>query len=481
MTAAVLSDDPYSSGYEVVWKPQKGPQTAVLTCPADIVLTGGARGGGKTSSCIGHWIKHSGRYASAARGIFLRRRYKQLEDVQRQLMEILPKIGGVYSKGEALWTMSNGATLKLRHLWDVDAASEYQGHEYSVIYAEELTQWPSLDAIMRMTGTLRSSQGVHCQLIATANPGGAGHAAVKRFFVDPAPKGYIPIRDEETGLSRVFIPSKLEDNPILMQADPLYEKRLLTLGNPELVKAWRYGEWDITFGGMFSDVWMPSRQVIKPFPIPMNWMFRRAFDWGSSAPFSLGMYAISNGSPVPEMNGFVFPRGSIIRFGEWYGVQKDASGNPKANVGLTLRNTAIGRGIVERSREYRGHSVNWNGCVADPSIFSEHGRESIYVDLQRGAAEVGGSLNFERAQNDRVVGWTRMRDYLEESAKDHPERPGLWIFENCTNWLRTVPTLQRDEANPDDVETTQEDHCGDEQRYLILSQNRRGSSGRVYF
>jgi hypothetical protein len=167
MTAASWSDDGIG-GYEVVWKPQAGPQTAVLTCPADIVLTGGARGGGKTSSCIGHWVKHGGKYGSAAQGIFLRRRYKQLEDVQRQLMEILPKIGGVYSKGEALWTMSNGATLKLRHLWDVDAAAEYQGHEYSVIYAEELTQWPDLQAIMRMTGTLRSSQGVHCQLIATA-------------------------------------------------------------------------------------------------------------------------------------------------------------------------------------------------------------------------------------------------------------------------------------------------------------------------
>lgn len=467
-------------GYEVIWKPQRGPQTALLTCPADIILTGGARGGGKTSACIGHWIKHAGKYGSAARGIFLRRRYKQLEDVQRKLMEILPKIGGVYSKGEAVWTMPNGATLKLRHLWDVEAAGEYQGHEYSVIYAEELTQWPNLDAIMKMTGTLRSAEGVRCQLIATANPGGPGHAAVKRTFVDPAPKGFKVIRDEASGMSRVFIPSRLEDNPILMENDPLYEKRLLTLGNPELVKAWRYGEWDITFGGMFSDVWVPSRQLIRPFAIPPTWTFRRAFDWGSSAPFSLGLYAISDGTPIPEMKGFVFPRGSVIRFAEWYGVAKDASGMVKPNVGLTMRNTDMGRGIVERSK-YRGRSVKWSGCVADPSIFSEHGRESIYVDLVKGAREVGGFLNFERAQNDRVVGWTRMRDYLEEAAKERPEKPGLWVFENCVNWVRTVPTLQRDEANPDDVETTQEDHAGDENRYLILSQSRKASTAFARF
>jgi hypothetical protein len=304
---------------------------------------------------------------------------------------------------------------------------------------------------------------------------------VKSFFIDPAPKGYVPIYDGESGLSRVFIPSRLEDNPILMQADPLYERRLLTLGNPELVKAWRYGEWDITFGGMFSDVWVPSRQILKPFAIPPSWTYRRAFDWGSSAPFSLGMYAISDGTPINELQGRVFPRGSVIRFGEWYGVAKDSSGQPKANVGLTMRNTDIGRGIVERSRHYQGRQVKWSGCVADPSIFSEHGRESIYVDLQKGAREVGGVLNFERAQNDRITGWTRMRDYLEEAAKDRPEKPGLWVFENCVNWIRTVPTLQRDESNPDDVETHGEDHIGDEQRYLILSQSRRGSVGRVVF
>jgi hypothetical protein len=187
---------------------------------------------------------------------------------------------------------------------------------------------------------------------------------------------------------------------------------------------------------MFSDVWMPSRQVIKPFEIPPTWTFRRAFDWGSSAPFALGMYAISDGTPIREMQGFVFPRGSVVRFAEWYGVQKDSSGQPKANVGLQLSNTNIGRGIVERSREYRGRQINWSGCVADPSIFSEHGRESIYVDLQKGAREVGGFLDFARAQNDRVVGWTRMRDYLEEAAKDRPERPGLRVFENCVTRIR---------------------------------------------
>ena len=472
-------DDGDINGYEVIWKPQPGPQTAVLTCPADIVLTGGARGGGKTASCIGHWIKHSGKYGSAARGIFLRRQYKQLEDVQRQLSEILPKLGGVFSKSGLFWTMPGGGTLKLRHLWDADAAANYQGHSYSVIYAEELTQWPDLKAIMKMTGTLRSAEGVRCQLIATANPGGPGHAEVKRFFVDPAPRGYLPIRDEKTGLSRVFIPSKLEDNPILMNNDPLYEKRLLTLGNPELVKAWRYGEWDVTFGGMFSDVWTPSRHVLRPFEIPSSWTFRRAFDWGSSSPFSLGMYAISDGTPVRELGGRVFPRGSVIRFGEWYGCAKDESGQPKANTGVTMSNTNIGRGIAQRST-YRGQPVRWSGCVADPSIFAESGRESIYADMQRGAREVGGVLHFDRAQNDRVVGWTRMRDYLEEAAKDVPEKPGLWVFENNVHWLRTVPTLQRDESKPDDVETTQEDHCGDEQRYLILSQSKRGSSGNIY-
>lgn len=465
---------------QTVWKPQyradgtRGPQFALLTCPCDEIFFGGARGGGKSSGMLGHWMAHAQRYGSRARGVFFRRRFKQLEEVQRQANELFPKLGAKYGKAEAVWMFPNGATLKLRHLWDAQAAESYQGHSYTWICMEEVTQWANLDAMNRMRGTLRSSDGVKCVMLATGNPGGPGHNAVKGRYVDPAPTGFVPIIDAETGESRVFIPSKLEDNLALVKNDPGYRNRLMALGNPQLVKAWLYGDWAVTFGGLVDDLWIPEKHVIKPFQFPPGFTFRRAFDWGSSKPSALLMFAVSDGTPIWEMNGFVFPRGSLILFQEWYTVAKDGAGNVKPNEGTRLTNQALGHGIAQRCK-----GREWSGCVADPAIFAELGRESIYAEIRKAAAERGHTLVFGKANNDRIGGWQRMRDMIENAAVDRPEKPGLWVFNTCVNFLRTVPTLQRDDAKPDDVDTDQEDHCGDACRYACNNTPKTFTEGRM--
>jgi hypothetical protein len=186
------------------------------------------------------------------------------------------------------------------------------------------------------------------------------------------------------------------------------------------------------------------------------------------------MFARSDGTQIYEMSGFVFPRGSLILFAEWYTVAKDSGGNVKPNEGLRLTNQALGHGIAERSRDR-----DWSGCVADPAIFAEMGRESIYAEIRKAAAERRHSLVFTRANNDRVGGWQKMRDMLENVAADRPEKPGLWVFNTCVNFLRAVPTLQRDENRPDDVDTDQEDHAVDACRYACNSTERKLVEGQM--
>lgn len=455
---------------ETIWKPQyradgsRGPQFALMTCPCDEIFFGGARGGGKTSGMLAHWVGHAQRYGNKARGAFFRRRFTQLKEVQRQASELFPRLGATYSKSEKTWKFPNGATLYLGHLWDAQEADAYLGWSLTWICMEEITQWPNLEAMNKLRGCLRSSDGVRCVMLATGNPGGPGHNAVKERWIDPAPGGFSPITDPESGETRVYIPSRLEDNLAMMRNDPGYERRLMATGNSQLVKAWRYGDWNVTFGGAFDDLWRPDRHILKPFRFPPGFTFRRSFDWGSAAPSALQFWAISDGTPIPEMGGFVFPRGSLILFGEWYTVAKNANGTIKPNVGLRLTNQALGKGIAERSA-----GRTWAGCVADPSIFAEPGRESIHSDMTKGARQVGQTLEFKPANNDRITGWQRMRDVLENAAEDIPEKPGLWAFENCIHFLRTVPTLQRDESKPDDIDTDQEDHCGDAARYAVMS------------
>lgn len=462
----------FTPGREVVWRPQPGPQTALVTCPYPEILYGGARGGGKTDGCLGAWLYHANKYGEYARGIFFRRRFKQLEHVQDRCSQLFTKLGALYNKGDATWVFPSGATLKLRHLWDESAEEEYRGHQYTFMVAEEITNWPTLAPIDKLRGTLRSAHGVPTKLILTANPGGAGHGAVRARYVDPAPTGYKPIVDPKTGETRVFIPAKLEDNQILMQNDPFYERRLMQSGSPSVVKAWRFGDWSVISGGFFDDLYNQDAHLIRPFDIPPTWRWRRSFDWGSAAPASLGVWAISDGNPVDDLDGFVFPRGSFIRVSEWYTCIRDANGNLKHNEGMRLTNIALGNGIGIRSQDH-----NFSGCVADPAIFSQLGRESIYDEIRKGAAEVGHHLVFQRADNNRIAGWQRLRDMLEASAAPRPEKPGIWAFETCEHFARTIPVLQRDEKNPDDIDTDQEDHVADETRYLVMTGARTLSIG----
>jgi len=66
---------------EVIWQPQPGPQTDFLECPIAEIFFGGARGGGKTDSVLGKWLQHCSRWGARAKGIIVRRRLKQLEDM----------------------------------------------------------------------------------------------------------------------------------------------------------------------------------------------------------------------------------------------------------------------------------------------------------------------------------------------------------------------------------------------------------------
>ena len=447
---------------EIVWQPQPGPQTALLRCPLPEVFYGGARGGGKTDGMLGDFAQHASRHGAAAKGMFIRRRYKNLEDVIRRSRAVYGPLGATYQETTATWTFPNGATLKFRHLWDISDANDYQGHSYTWICFEEVTQWPNDGPFNLMRATLRSAEGVPTLMRATGNPGGPGHNWVKARYISPHPTGFKPLMDQVTGKERVFIPARLEDNQILMTQDPGYEGNLRLVGSAALVKAWREGNWDVVAGGFFDDVWNPQRHVLKPFQIPKTWRLRRSFDWGSAKPASLGIWAISDGTEAPD--GGYFPRGSTIRVSEWYTCQEDERGGIKPNVGLRLDNALLGAGIAQRS-----YGKQWSGCVADPSIYRTEGGPSIYDQMRDGARKAGHVMVFNRADNSRVPGWALMRERLSNSIDRYLELPGLYVFDTCEHWIRTVPVLQRDLKKPDDIDTDAEDHAADDTRYLLTS------------
>lgn len=281
----------------------------------------------------------------------------------------------------------------------------------------------------------------------------SGNSWVKSHFIDPAPPGIV-IR-EPGKMERVRIRGYHFENTDLMTADPEYVTRLRSIINPNKRRAWLQASWDIVAGGIFDSVWRDEVHAIEPFKIPLAWRIDRSFDWGSSRPFSVGWWAMADGSQVQtgfDENGPVmrtFPRGTLFRIAEWYGW------NGRPNEGSMMLASEIARGILKREEEM-GIRGRVKPGPADSAIFDTQNGVCIADDMAR----IG--VRWERADKSpgsRRNGWERMRDMFAAGLDFPMERPGLFVFNTCRQFLRTVPNLPRDERDPDDVPTNVEDHC----------------------
>jgi len=443
----------------IIWKPQPGPQTALVSCPVFEVFFGGARGGGKTEGSIGDWLQHSDEWGEGANGIFFRREQQQLDEVIARTESVFGPLGGKFNRQKSTWTMPKGGRLKFRYLDRDKDAENYQGHSYTRVYIEEATNFPSFAPIKKLFGTLRSAVGAHTGLRLTGNPGGPGHAWVKHRYIDPAPQGYQILKDviEVEGFSpmtreRVYIPSRVSDNQMLMQNNPEYIANLATAGSASLVRAWLLGDWSTPVGAYFTQFSRTRHVLPARFAslIPRNALRFGSFDWGYASPFSFGMWAVSDGS-------WGLPRGALLRYKEWYG----STGNP--NEGLRLDAPMVARGILNRIG-----SDNLSYIAADPSVFKRDGGPSIAESF---AVE---GVYLKRADNARKSGWNKVREHLNGVLGEDPTpgviRPPLIYFLDCCqasiNGLETVPA---DANDPDDVDTDAEDHAVDDIRYGVTS------------
>jgi len=394
---------------------------------------------------LGKFGLKAARRGKYVRGIFFRREYPQLDAAIDRSREIYNPLGAEWSEMRKLWTFPNGATLRFRSLERDADAEKYQGHSYTDVFFEELGNYPNPIPVMKLKATLRSAEGVPCQFHATGNPGGPGHNWVKMRYVDPAPLGWEII--EEHNMRRIFIPAKVDDNQLLMTADPGYVDRLKQTGSPELVRAWLEGDWDVVEGAFF-ECWRAEKHVIEPFSIPDYWLKFRAFDWGSSAPFSVGWWAVSDGLEVDDR---VYPKGALIRYREWYGASAP-------NVGLKLTNERIAQGIIDREDETITYSV------ADPSIFIVQGGPSIAEQMAK------AGILWRKADNRRVgprgamSGWAEMR-----SRMIGDDNPMIYCFKTCVDSIRTIPSLPHDVRRSEDIDSSSEDHAADEWRYACMS------------
>lgn len=447
-----------------LWSPQPGPQHALVHCPLTEVFFGGARGGGKTDGVLGKWAIKERRYGRGFNGVMFRRTTVSSEDAIERAKELYLPLGAKFA-GSPIprFRMPNGGRVAFGYLDSVSDADEYQGRNITDAWVEEAGQYPDSKPIDRLFGVLRSATGVPVQLILTANPGGAGQQWVaQRYGMIPFPAGpkiVERVLDDGTVHRMAVIPSRIQDNRILLDSDPGYLTRLRMVGGAALVKAWLEGDWSAIEGAFFSE-WDPALHVLPPFELPRGWLRFRSGDWGSARPFSIGWWAVASDDTRHPVTGALIPRGALIRYREWYGCEPRSP-----NTGLKLDAGEVAAGIVEREAVERGEHIPIAYGVLDPAAFASDGGPSIAERL------FNGGVTFRRADNARVSqrgamgGWDMMRQRL----RGEDGRPMIYAFATCTDSIRTIPALQHDEDRPEDLDTEMEDHAADEWRYACMS------------
>lgn len=435
--------------YLSIWKPQP-KQALALSCPAQELFFGGAAGGGKSDFILMDYLQGAAKYGKYWNGILFRQTTSQLEELQKRARELYTQVGGKYrgkGAGELMntWIFPNGATLKMRYLESIKDVDNYQGHQYTWIGIDELGNYPTPECWTFMISRLRSAHGVPCFIRGTANPGGKGHSWIKQRFMDNETPNKIFYREAEdfdgetVRTTCCFIPSRLEDNQELLKNDPGYSARLLTLP-AHLARAMRYGDWSV-FDGQIFDVFRTNTHVVKPFSLePGIWFKFACMDWGFSRPFAIYWIAVNS-------------LGRIVIYKEWYGCQKD-----NFNTGLKMGSTEVAE-------------TSWNmsvtegvkDMVADPAIWNKQdNKPSVAENFMK------AGWNMIKGNNDRKNGLVQFYNLLKDPV-DENGTPMLTVFNTCHGFIRTLPMLQPNPLDMEDVDTSLEDHPYDAVRYGIMS------------
>lgn len=497
----------------VLWEPLKGSQRLAMYCPCNHILYEGTRGPGKTDAQLMYFRRFTGiGYGQFWRGVIFDREYKNLDDLISKSKRWYPQFGDgakfISSTSHLKWIWPTGEELWFRVMKKEEDYWNYHGHEFPFIGWNELTKHPTGDLydmamslnrtsfipdlhspIDHETGKREALPEIPLVVFSTTNPYGVGHNWVKQRFIDAAPPGQLvnitrevfnprTQHREEITKTQVRLFGSYKENKYLA---PEYVLELESITDINKRKAWLWGDWDITSGGMFDDVWSSEHNIVEPFPIPPNWRVFRSFDWGSSAPFSVGWWAEADGDDLLLPNGKYRStvRGDLYRIAEWYGW----NGSP--NKGTRMLATQISKGIIEREL-----SMGLYGRVkagpADSSINDVENGNCIATDMAKKVTINGkqykGTTWTRSIKNpgSRKNGWEKMRVAIFNAQPDGGPRefPGLFIFRNCQDgFLRTVPIIPRDIKDLDDVDTDAEDHVADESRYVILSFGDRFVSG----
>ncbi len=201
--------------------------------------------------------------------LILRKSFSDLTQPDALIPRSMAWLGGKasWSAQRHEWNFPAGSTLRFGYLDTEQDIYQFQGAAFSFIGWDELTQFREAD-YRYLFSRLRKPAGmtIPLRMRAASNPGGKGHAWVKRRFIEEGKQN-----------GRVFVPAKLMENPhldreqyltSLSQLDPVRRKQLID------------GDWSVRpAGSLFRREWF---QIVESAPMEdIQWC--RFWDIASTA------------------------------------------------------------------------------------------------------------------------------------------------------------------------------------------------------
>ena len=384
-------------------------QNAFINATATEVLFGGAAGGGKSYGQVIDALLFALRYPRSKQ-LILRRTFRELDmSIIRTVLGLYPREVFKYNSSAHVGFFKNGSIIDFGYLATENDVYQYQSAEYDVIRFDELTHFTESQYIY-LISRLRGVNGYPKQMKSSTNPGGVGHSWVKARFIEPAPPN--TEFTDLSGVTKIFLPSKVDDNYKLVENDMFYKKRLEALPEKER-KALLYGDWNIFDGQYFSE-FREEIHVCEPFRIPLEWRRYRTIDYGLDRLACL-FIAVS-------------PQGECYVYREVCKSDLPISTAAEAIISATERDEEI------------------YTTLAPPDLWNrsqESGKSKAILFEEAG-------LRFEKTNNDREAGWLSIKELLKLDANGEPR---LKIFSNCREIIKCLPALVRDEKKPTDCAT----------------------------
>ncbi len=407
------------------------------------------------------------------RAIIFRKTLDELRNLISKTKSIYPQL---YPKARWLeqkmtWSFPSGAEAWYTYLDRDDDVERYQGQDFNYVGFDEGGNWGTPYCWNYMRSRLRTTtKGLGLYQRITANPGGAGGWWLKKMFIDPAPPN-TPFwaTDIETGkvltwpdderlpdgsphpraglplFRRKFIPSRLKDNPYLFK-DGRYQQNLLALPETQRRRLLD-GDWDVVEGAAFPEFYR-GVHVVEPFRIPESWIRFRACDYGYARHAAVLWFACD-------------PDGRLYVYRELY--IRGATVNKLAElINEIEQKDRVRYGVLDSSM----WSSRGDTGPAPAEVMNSYLRPPFRQSDRSPGSRVAGKLELHRRF---VVPEPTFIMAADGTKINIPGRPLLQFFSTCTNLIRTIPALQLDKNNPEDVDTDGEDDLYDALRYGIMT------------